>query len=41
MPSKDDFNGFVDTLAQMLPEIKSSRTSEKEIEKAGGIDNLK
>ena len=40
--SKDDFNGFVDTFAQMLPEIKKAiNEAQKQIEKAGGIENLK
>ncbi len=40
--SKEDFNGFVDTLTQMLPEIKKAvEQANKEIEKAGGINNLK
>lgn len=40
--SKDDFNGFVDTFAQMLPEIKKAiNEAQKQIEAAGGINNLK
>ena len=40
--SKDDFNGFVDTFAQMLPDIKKAiNEAQKQIEKAGGIQNLK
>ena len=40
--SKEDFDGFVDTLAQMLPEIKKAiNEAQKQIEAAGGINNLK